>query len=269
MTKHPVARQEMIDHEAKCSEELFHCTFNCGKELPKRDIEKYNCDSLIIHVRCLKKELDSERKIREREMGCIKNQLDSEIKKRAVMEEELKELRKRMLPIVEHWEREQKQKEREQKQKEREAPGFFYYNNTTYGFTITENGKRVSGSGTGTVGCSKVFSSGKCVFKVKFLQYSRQYAIGFFPTSVGKPANVYIGYGSFPGYSYNGNRLYGYDQNSGFKGLSPKVGDIITAILDLDKGTISYVHNGEDLGVAFRNIGGSYRAGVGSRNNDQ
>jgi len=269
-------RQEMIDHEAKCSEELLQCTFNCGKELPKRDIEKHNCDSLIIHVQCLKKELDSERKIRlviEREMGCIKNQLDSEIKKRAVMEDELKELRKIMLPIVrerEQKEKEQKEKEQKEKeQKEREAPGFFCSNNTTSGFTITENGKRVSGSGTGTAGCSKVLSSGKCVFKLKFLQYTDAYCMGFFPTSVGKPGNVFIGYNDFPGYGYSGHSLCGKDSNSGFKGLSPKVGDIITAILDLDNGTISYVHNGNDLGVAFKNIRGSYRACVCSWNNNQ
>jgi len=190
-------RWEIIDHEAKCSEELFRCTFNCGKELAKRDIKKHNQDSLLIHVQCLNKELVSERKKRrviERDMECLKNKLDSESKKRILIEDQLKEFRKNELQIIrEEREREREAKEKEAGVKEKEAPGIFDANNSTSRCIITENGKRVTWNKEGTsntywtAGCSKVFSKGRCVFTVKFLEFYEAFCIGFFPTIFGKP----------------------------------------------------------------------------------
>jgi len=265
------SRQEIIDHEAKCPEELLCCNFNCGKEFVKRDMKKHNHESLIIHVQCLQKELDNERKKRlviEGEMKCLKKELDSvkylkkeldlERQKRLAIEDEIKEQRK----ILEGKGVAEFLGSLQREAMLRDLTGPFDLKNTTAGWVISENGKRVTGSGMGTAGCSNVLSQGKIIFKVKFIQYQTEYCVGFFPTGLGKPKAVFIGY-SFPGHGYTGTRPYGKYIRSGFKGHHGRnVGDIITAILDFDKGTISYMHNGEDLGVAFENIKGTYYAGV-------
>ncbi|KAI9328201.1 hypothetical protein DFJ73DRAFT_862136 [Zopfochytrium polystomum] len=58
-------------------------------------------------------------------------------------------------------------------------------------------------------------------------------------------------------YAFDGQRMkkwhaYAVSENS--YGVEWSSGDTITALLDLDEGTISYYRNGEDLGVAFRGI---------------
>merc|ERR1719233_1980675 len=156
-------------------------------------------------------------------MECLKNKLDSESKKRILIEVELKELRKNLLQII---------------REKREAPGIFDSNNSTSQCIITENRKRVTWNKEKTyrhwtAGCSKVFSKGRCVFKVKFLQFSTEICIGFFPTSVGQPENVWIGFSGFPGFGINNSAgIYGSNRKAGFQGPKINVGDIITAILD-------------------------------------
>jgi hypothetical protein len=58
-------------------------------------------------------------------------------------------------------------------------------------------------------------------------------------------------------YSFDGNRCkkwHGYHPEDNDYGEPWQAGDVITCLLDLDKGEISYCRNGRNMGVAFSGI---------------
>merc|ERR1719320_426145 len=134
----------MIDHEAKCPEELCLCDFSCGKKLVKREMEKHNHESLLIHVQCLKRELDSERKQRqavEGEMEELKKMLGG----KEVIEYFVAKFRREMTEIA-PW------------KKINFTIGVFDSCNTTSGLVISDDGRKVTGLGRGTAGCGGILS---------------------------------------------------------------------------------------------------------------
>ncbi|KAF3690374.1 E3 ubiquitin-protein ligase RNF123 [Channa argus] len=55
-------------------------------------------------------------------------------------------------------------------------------------------------------------------------------------------------------YAYDGNRVRKWNVTTTNYGKSWAAGDIVSCLIDLDEGTITFCLNGQSLGVAFTNI---------------
>lgn len=68
------------------------------------------------------------------------------------------------------------------------------------------------------------------------------------------------------GYAYDihsGTKLHGHTSTTGDPyGESAGTGDVVAAILDLDKGNIEFTKNGKSQGIAFTNVNGSFYPAV-------
>jgi len=219
-------------------------------------------------------DLSSEKK----ESGAVKCEIDELRKESGAVKCELDELRKMLggQEVIRYFvtaSRMQMGNSAEYK-----SVGKFIKNNSESHIRINGNyvssprKEKFSGQYFGTAGCDRLLKQGKYVFKVKIIQLE-YFCVGFFPKreGKGKPSwGEWIGdyddgrkniSGS---YGYDGSNIHGCDSNTEFPKFGHKLqaGDVITAMLDLDQGTISYSHNWKYLGVAFTNVKGMYYAGV-------
>jgi transketolase len=159
---------DILEHQSKCPEQEFLCEFNCGEKLVERDRENHNLDNVHMHVQCLQKELNLERKKRKLDlqnerkimqteltdwMNKRKKELESdrskwtmeleyERKKYRSLEGELKSVRE----ILERKKVVNVPAAGSQKQidelKVFSTTGRFISDTTTYGFIIHDNGRR-------------------------------------------------------------------------------------------------------------------------------